>query len=457
MSLFAEMKYDELNVYIRALRHVITKLTAEHKAETDETKQAALLVQIEAKKTEFKEALEQFFNLPVPEGAPDASNYAKTVSGDTNRRTLTQKVSNVTEFKGEGPKSLHAFLSKLDQIEELYVKKNPSLAEPFVDLVKGQLDNCVYQTMKASNTNVDTYDNLKTWLQSTYDSKITNFQLLGECFNFQFDKSDNYVDQAQKFEVSLRAAESHIMAQHKKKHNSEMTASQMLHLVGAQLLSEHLRKTDLNVFRTMVTIMDDFSSATEVAAKADTMRDRLGNQAIAESAAFPTNRFSNEKPNNGNNNRHSNRNGNGRNRSHDNSNGNRYGGNRNQGGNSGYRDNRSGDNRPYRNNDNNRNQNSNRNRYDNRNGNRSDNRNNNHDGNRYENRDNRRYNGPRHDGYRGNQGSNRNSNQNQNRNQNNRTYNAERDQSPARARSRSPSNYSDRGYSPRLSKAVFRL
>ena len=57
MSLFAEMKYDELNVYIRALRHVITKLTAEHKAETDETKQAALLVQIEAKKTEFKEAL----------------------------------------------------------------------------------------------------------------------------------------------------------------------------------------------------------------------------------------------------------------------------------------------------------------------------------------------------------------------------------------------------------------
>lgn len=455
---------EELQSFTKGLYNQLEALKKQRDS-ADGADKTALEAKVNSKNQEVAEATAALLNAKP---TTSSSTYETTVNNDSGLRNLNAKVDGVPKFKGDGPKGLTLFISELDQINELNVKTNAKLAEAFVDLVKGRLDNQVYQSMKtaqAEGTAMDTYADIKSWLHSTYDSKITAFQLLGECFNFSFEKADSYLSQAQKFENSLRAAKQQILANYRKNHGSEMTADQMLNLVGAQLLSEHIRKTDPKVFQSVLGIMEDFKSATDLANKADTMRDRLGAKTIAESSAFPANRYQGPKGQgryDSRDNRRSHNNGNGGNRSNGNSNGNRYGGNRNGNGNNGNRDSRdkrdNRDNRSNRYPDNrNHSSNSGGNRYDNRDRNSNGNQNGNRNGNRYDNRDNRYDN---RDNRRDNQGRNRDWNRNSNENQNrNRTYAAERQHSPARdrSRSRSPGQYSDRGYSPKMSHAGFRL
>ena len=161
--------FEELRSFAKGLGNQLEALKKQRDTATGAEK-TALEAKVNSKNQEWAQSVAALLNSKTQ---PSSSTYETTVNNDSVLRNLNTQVYGVPEFKGDGPKGLTPFLSRLDQINDLTVKKNAKLAEAFVDLVKGRLETQVYQSMKtaqAEGTPMDTYEDIKSWLHSTYDS-----------------------------------------------------------------------------------------------------------------------------------------------------------------------------------------------------------------------------------------------------------------------------------------------
>ena len=259
------------------IRGAMTYLSTQITKTTDEAEKKALNEQFQKVFALYTEKLES---------APKDSSYATTITTDYQTRHLTTLLSDVPKFNGAGPLALINFITQVDQIYDNNVKENPQLEAAFLKVVRNRLDADVYNVLKNSGKDLSTYPELKEWLETQYNTKVTNFQLLGQVFDFTFGSDENYVQKAQRLENLIRATGSHIKSQYKKKHNKEISVDEVLGLVGAQIITEHVRKTDAKIIGHMALQMEDFVTASDVARHAEQIVNRAGETPLSEKTTF---------------------------------------------------------------------------------------------------------------------------------------------------------------------------
>ena len=105
-----------------------------------------------------------------------------------------------------------------------------------------------------------TFDDFAKWLRSTYDSQLTQYQLLGAAWDADFDPADAYITFAHNVEKKLRTATDAILEDYKKNNaGAEMTARKFADLVGGMLMCEKLKQHNKPIYRAMVTKMNELT------------------------------------------------------------------------------------------------------------------------------------------------------------------------------------------------------
>ena len=285
-----EIKYysfNELRAQIRVTERVLADLQKE-KAEkaADNDALPAVLAKIVDREEWHKKAKDAVYKMAMDQGPTETETKISVDPKAAIDRKLTMLLADVPKFDGAGPEAIHNFLIAVDQIYDNNVSTEPNLEPIFAQAVKNRLTADVYNVMRNSGKPLTTYSELKEWLEIQYQTKVTTFQLLGKVFDFVFEKDENFIQKAQKLENQIRATESHIKAHHKKKHDKEITVTELLNLVGAQVLTEHVRRTDTKIIGHMALHMEDFATASDVARHAEQIVNRSGETPTSEKTAF---------------------------------------------------------------------------------------------------------------------------------------------------------------------------
>lgn len=230
----------------------------------------------------------------------------KGVSGqdyesNQTRNWIHNRVLAINSFKGTGPNELSGFIENLTQVFDLFVKFNTKHETMFVEVCKAQLGSNIYANLVSSKTPIATFNDLTKWLRRTYDSQLTTYQLMGSAWDAEFQAKEPYIAFAQTVEKSLRTASDFIFEDFRKKNNGDdMSAQQVIDLVGGMLMCEKLKAHNTMIYRAMVTQMNELTSASEVATYAESLRVRYGCESLTDSQpdVFYGNRPDNKRPSN---------------------------------------------------------------------------------------------------------------------------------------------------------------
>ena len=196
------------------------------------------------------------------------------------KNSISDQLRTVPKFRGTGPRELNQFLEKLKQAYDMCVIGGKH-EDHFVRCAKLALSEDIYSSLCSSKAVVNTFDDLKKWLCEAFDSQLTSFQLLGSAFGAEYNSTDKFITFAQKIEKEVRTARNVIKAEHKRKHSEDMTADQVFDLMGAMLMVEKLQAHHKSIYDAMVDKMNDLRTASDVATKAECLRDRCKGESLA--------------------------------------------------------------------------------------------------------------------------------------------------------------------------------
>ena len=231
---------------------------------------------VNSKITKIKDAIVD----AVEKGEPSSSVAPrKDYDAYLTKQRISNKVTAIPNFYGNGPKELNQFLEKLKQVYDTCGVEGKYEAH-FIEDAKGALGEHIYASLRTSGKTINTFDAFKTWLCETFDSQLTSFQLLGAAFDATYDKSKQFITFAQKVEKEIRTARDLIKADHKRKHNQEMTTDQVFDLVGGMLMVNQLQANHRPIYNAMVNQMNDLRTASDVATKAECLRDRFNGDSL---------------------------------------------------------------------------------------------------------------------------------------------------------------------------------
>ena len=214
-------------------------------------------------------------------GNNKAAGQTKDYDAYQTKNTISDQLRSIPKFRGTGPRELNQFLEKLDQCYDLCVLHGKH-EEHFVRCAKLALAEDIYASLCSTNQVVETFASFKKWLCEAYDSQLTSFQLLGSAFGAEYLSSEKFIVFAQKIEKEVRTARNVIKAEHKRKNKGEdMSADQVFDLMGAMLMVEKLQAHHKSIYDAMVDKMNDLKTASDVATKAECLRDRCKGESIA--------------------------------------------------------------------------------------------------------------------------------------------------------------------------------
>ena len=292
-SMYKDYSYADLKGAAMLLKTLMESTEAKLKAAGTDDK-PVLQKSLDSLKAQQDEVL----RIMAFERTPEASTHTEVSYDSTSQQTrhLSNLLSDVPRFDGANPIALVNFITQVDQIYDINVKGKENVEPIFANAVKNRLSADVYNVLKNSGVETASYSALKERLESHYNTKVTNFQLLGTVFDFVFNNDETYTTKAQKLENQIRATGSHIKTQYKKKHKKDISVDEVLGLVGAQILTEHVRKTNAHIIGHMALHMEDFVNASDVARHAEQIVNRAGEQPLSEKTTFRANHNPKSKP-----------------------------------------------------------------------------------------------------------------------------------------------------------------
>jgi len=226
-----------------------------------------------------KEVNEIATALSTASDAVETKASTSLVDYQTNqtRNWIHNDIQQISTFMNGGPDELSSFIDALKIVYDTHVMDNLKLESIFVKCAKGRLGKNIYSNLVNSKVTMNTFDDFTKWLRATYDSQLTQYQLLGAAWDAEFDPADVYITFAHNVEKKLRTATDTILEDYKKKNSgSEMSAKKFADLVGGMLMCEKLKQHNKLIYRAMVTKMNELTSANEVATYAESLRVRFG-------------------------------------------------------------------------------------------------------------------------------------------------------------------------------------
>ena len=275
------------------LQSTITFLEEHIKSSTGSTK-----TEYEASLVEAQAALKKTLTNINTAKAPSAtttSEYRRNV----NIKSIESALSEST-FVGLDINETTRFIERLDKIYEITVKGvDLNLEADFVKLVKLRLSDTVFKNMQNSKADVSTFQNLKTWIKSTYGGNFNAFQLLQKAWDIEFKPTEKFSVYAQKVSEELRTALVSIQKQYKDINNASenLTIEALMEFIAGLLVSNNLRSYCFPLFKDMVNDMDRMQTAAEISNKAEFYRQRLGGNYIGNpTEAYWTNKQHSSNP-----------------------------------------------------------------------------------------------------------------------------------------------------------------
>ena len=213
-----------------------------------------------------------------PTSTPDQSLVSGQDSyllvSKTNR--IQNDVQAIGMYKPSTP--VDRFCTRLQNIYE--VKVSPDVTQ-YPEL---QTEFCRAITLLLPPNAVNKFTTILTWnkfkqaLKETYTPKITTFQFLSSCWQFNVANGSTYSEAANKLSSVVHTARDHIKQTFQKEKNKEMTCDDAFEIMGAMILSECIRGRHPGVYNHLIDHLDSCFDPQAVGDKASFYVDRLGDQ-----------------------------------------------------------------------------------------------------------------------------------------------------------------------------------
>ena len=207
----------------------------------------------------------------------DASPNDTNLTLEYNRisNSIQARVTDIGHFRPDSG-LINNFILKLDNLYSLLVKDNLSvhagLERNFVTMVILMLPTTAQTKFQASTTWTD----LKTKLREFYQADISIFQHLGRLWDFNPD-SQNWSEIASQLTAICNESKNTIK-QRFESDGKTLTADHVFDLMSAMLLSELIRGSSPEIYRSMIEKLDSCKTATDVALAANFFKDRLSDE-----------------------------------------------------------------------------------------------------------------------------------------------------------------------------------
>ena len=282
------------------LRQLLVERTKAWCAETDQTKKDELLAEINVMKKELSDAVQKENKLKL-ENTTFSEN--KVVSAHAQREIMNS-LSSIPSFAPG--MDVHLHINRLQNLFNIYVsgRDNEDQLEPtFVRNAKKLLNDSYMTQLVNSGKSTDTWDEYKSYLVGTHESKLTHFQRLNQLFEITPREKESFVDLAGRLENMSHEIRLSILAQWKKNHatDTDIPSKAMFDLISAQILIQHIQQSKhRDCYKYIASDLEKDWTCSEVANRAVTILDRVKtDQAQPTSASFVAEW---SEPNNGDNN-----------------------------------------------------------------------------------------------------------------------------------------------------------
>ena len=267
------------------LRQLLVDKTNAWSAETDDTKKAELLNEINVMKTSLNGTVEKDNRTKIENATFTETKVASTHA----QREIMNSLSSCLTF-GPG-NDVHLHVNRLQNLYDIYVSGRDNedlLEETFVRNAKKLLcDNYMTQLVNSGKTN-NTWDDYKSYLIGVHESKVTHFQKLNKLFEVTPREKETFVDLAGRLENIAHEIHLSILAQWKKDHptDTDIPSKAMFDLFAAQTLIQHIQQSrHRDCYKYIANDLDKDWTCSEVASRAVTILDRIKSDQPA-SASF---------------------------------------------------------------------------------------------------------------------------------------------------------------------------
>jgi len=235
-----------------------------------------------AEKTKYEESLEEAQEslkvLLKNIRTPTSNNVNQTYQRNTNIKSIENALVEVGHFRGLDISETTRFLERLDKIFTITVTEvDTTLEAEFIKSCKLRLSDSVYKNMVASQADVSTYQNLKTWLKSSYGGSFNAFQIVQRCWDIPFKKEEKFAIYGQKVSEELRVGLESITKPYQSINGASttLTTQALMEFMAAMLVTNQLRDHCWHIYKYMIGDMDKMTTSAEVSAKAEFYRERL--------------------------------------------------------------------------------------------------------------------------------------------------------------------------------------
>ena len=245
--------------------------------------QKKLIISLTTKMTELRAAISK---LSTSSNTSQSSQDYKFLQLAT---TMANAMKDVKKLEPGIP--CENFIASLRNNFDLLVKPElgtyPLLEKEFIKQARLRMSETYNTQMSASNVEIKTFEELRTYLERTHGSQLTNYQLLSRAWDLELGQSESLTDFATKLELRMRDAAQQIEARYKADKKSasnpdpQLSAETVFQLIGGMLMSEKIKERSPKIFSHLVRSMDKHYSASNIAHEAKLYEERLGGQADA--------------------------------------------------------------------------------------------------------------------------------------------------------------------------------
>lgn len=193
-------------------------------------------------------------------------------------------------YSGRDFDETSSFCSKVTQIFDIYISDDPKLHEIFASKVKQRFSPSIYSRLKNATEPTKTWNGLREWLNSTYDSGLSALQMLNRAMETNFDQNAPWKKYAQDVNDRMEPAKASILSQirrSKMKKNAGTkeddvrnapNADDIFDFVSASIIAGRLKITRPSTHALLANEWANISDAQTVATKIEFLISQTTNQ-----------------------------------------------------------------------------------------------------------------------------------------------------------------------------------
>ena len=220
-----------------------------------------------------------------------ASNYVSI-----ELKNMSNTILNGVPIFSSG-QDVHIWISKLDTYYKLYVAKDETgvMEGHFVKNTLSRICPEYLSPMMAEGVQMETFEDIKTYLKQNHASKLSNFQILDTVWEEDKQEHETLRDFAIRLDEKAMEAKKIIMAKFQEwkksmnpSSNASMGVDDLMKLVSGQVFLQYLKTRNQVVYNSICNDLDKTWNATEISLKAMTYSDRLVNEDSPNQGVVPS-------------------------------------------------------------------------------------------------------------------------------------------------------------------------